>query len=91
MPRKSKLTPAAVRRICASKVSAKDLAAQYGVTPNYIYAIRQGRSRRDVTRGQAAAKVRRGRKPIRARTGEIDINALADALIDRVIARLKRL
>ncbi len=91
MPRKSKLSPAAIRRISASKESAKDLAARYGVTAGYIYAIRRGRGRKDVTVAPPTAKVRRGQKPIRARNGEIDINALADALVDRLIARLKRM
>lgn len=91
MPRKSKLSPAAVSRICASKESAKDLAARYGVTASYVYSIRRGRGRKDVAGAPPAAKVRRGQKPIRARNGEMDINALADALVDRLIARLKRM
>lgn len=90
MPRKSKLSPAAVRRICASKESVKDLVARYGVTASYIYAIRRGHGRKGVAGTPTAAKGRREQKPTRARSEELDINALADALIDRVIARLKR-
>ena len=89
MPRKSKLSAAIVRKIYTSKEGVKDLAERYGVTPNYIYAIRQGRSRKDVTGAPIATKVRRGRKAIPASEGGMDINALADALIDRIVARLK--
>jgi hypothetical protein len=89
MPRKHKLSDAAVRKIYTSKVSAKDLSVRYDVSPNTIYLIRQGRRRQDVTRTLPAAKVSRREKVSRGPEGKADIDALADALFDRIVARLR--
>lgn len=90
MPRKHKLSPAAVRKIYTSKESAQNLAARYDVSPNTIYLIRQGRRRQDVTRSLPAAKANHRRKASRATERKTEIDALADALLDRLMARLKK-
>ena len=92
MPRKQKLSNAAVRRIYTSKNSAKELSTQYGVSVNTVYLIRQGRRRQDVTGASPARRVGARRRQMR-RPAErpVDINALADAVIDRLLKRLKKL
>jgi len=52
--------------------------------------VRQGRRHQKITAGLAAPKRTRGRKASRAPEVKIDINALADALLGRLIARLRR-
>ena len=90
MPRKRKLTPAAVRRIFKSAGSAKALAERYGVSTNLVHMIRQGRRHEKITAGLAAPKRVGGRKASRPAEVKIDIRALADALLERLIARLRR-
>ncbi len=99
MPRRQKLSDAAVRRIYASKNSAKELSTQYGVSVNTVYLIRQGRRRQDVTGASTARSVKpstargvkQGRQVRRPAERQVDINALADAVIDRLLKRLKKL
>ena len=91
MPRRQKLSDAAVRKIYASKDSAKELSTQYGVSVNTVYLIRQGRRRQDVTGASAARRVGARRQVRRPAERPVDINALADAVIDRLLKRLKKL
>jgi len=84
MPRKRKLTPAAVRRIFKSNETAKTLGTRYGVSQNMIYLVRSGRAHKKLTKALAGSKRSRGSDL------KIDINALADALLDRIIARLRK-
>jgi hypothetical protein len=91
MPRKHKLSAAAVRKIYTSKESAQSLSARYGVSPNSVYLIRQGRRRQDVTRSLTKGTVTRKRRAPRRTVEPTDMKALADAVLDRLIARLKRI
>ena len=87
MARKSKLRPAQIRQIYRSQETAKALGERYGLSPQMIYLIKSGRAHDKITRG-----VKRGtRKVARRKTKEaaLNINALADAIIDRVIKRLR--
>jgi hypothetical protein len=89
MPRKRKLTPAAVRRIFKSNETAKALGTRYGVSQNMIYLIRSGRAHQGLTKGLPARDRQRRGRPATAANVNIDIKALADALLDRLIARLR--
>ena len=91
MPRRQKLSDDAVRKIYTSKNSAKELSAQYGVSVNTVYLIRQGRRRQDVTGASPARGVKQRRQVRRPAERPVDINALADAVIDRLLKRLKKL
>ena len=90
MPRKRKLTQAAVRSIFNSNETAKTLGARYGVSQNMIYLIRSGRAHQRLTNGLPARKRQRPGRLSSAANMKIDINALADALLDRIIARLRK-
>jgi hypothetical protein len=87
MARKRKLTPATVRKIFKSAETGKALSAQFGVSQHMIYLIRSGRAHQKTTSGLEASKRARGRKASRTPTAKIDVNALADALLDRIMAR----
>ena len=90
MPRKRKLTPAAVRKIYQSDETAKVLGSRHGVSQNMVYLIRSGRAHQRTTKGLVAANPPRGRRPaFSAASAKIDIDALADALIKRIVARLR--
>jgi hypothetical protein len=87
MARKRKLTPATVRKIFKSADTGKALAAQFGVSQHMIYLIRSGRAHQKTTTGLDTPKRSRGRKASRVPSSNIDMNALADALLDRFMAR----
>jgi hypothetical protein len=91
MPRKQKLSAAAVRKIYTSKESAQSLSARYGVSPNAVYLIRQGRRRQDITRLLTKGTVTRKRRTTRRAAKPIDMRVLADAVLDRLIARLRKI
>ena len=88
MPRRRKLTNAAVRNIFTSQETAKALGARYGVSINMIYLIRSGRAHGKITAGLPAPKRTRGRRAAVVRDVKIDVKALADALIERLATRL---
>ena len=100
MARLRKLTPAAIRDIFKSGETAKALGTRYGVSQHMIYLIRSGRAHRKLTQRMPVRKRGRGRpasgKTARAASAargvaaQININALADALLDRFMARLLR-
>ncbi len=87
MARRGKLTPSAVRKIFKSEATAAALSSQYGVSQNMIYLIRSGRAHQRITGTLTPAKTRLSRQA--ARGSRIDINALADALLDRLVKRLR--
>ena len=89
MARKGKLGSAAVRKIFKSVETAKALGSRYGVSQNMIYLIRAGRAHQKVTSGLAAPKRTRGRRSAATPDARIDIDKLADALLARIIARLR--
>ena len=64
------------------------MAKRFGVSTNLIYLIRQGRVHKKITGGLASpapVKKTKGKTDARA----IDLDALADAIIDRLVARLR--
>ena len=97
MARLRKLTPASIRDIFKSDETAKALGARYGVSQHMIYLIRSGRAHRNLTHRMPVQKRGRGR-PASAKSGkvsaglgaieQINVKALADALLDRFMARL---
>jgi hypothetical protein len=89
MPRKRKLTPAAVRKIFKSPETAAAMAPQYGVSTGMIHMIRQGRRYHEITEGIIAPKRARGHQKFPTANPKFDIDALADAIVDRLIARLQ--
>ena len=90
MARTRKLTPAAVRKIFSSSETAKALSDRYGVSQNMIYLIRSGRAHKALTKGLATPKRSRGGRPKSSVIGTKGaIDALADALLDRLIARFR--
>ena len=91
MPRKGKLTRAAVRRIFQSPNTAASLAPEYGVSDGLIHMIRQGRRYQEFTRDLVASKRTRGRRKSMtpSRQVNVDIDALADAILDRLVKRLR--
>jgi hypothetical protein len=89
MPRKRKLTPAAVRKIFKSREIAAAIAPQYGVSAGMIHMIRQGRRYHEITEGLIAPKKPRGRHKSLTANPKFDIDALAGAIVDRLIARIR--
>jgi hypothetical protein len=88
MARKRKLTSPQIRRIFQSPKTAKALSLQFAISPQMIYLIRSGRYYGGITRGlKRATKDARGVQ--RSLGSRIDLNALADAIIDRLIKRLR--
>jgi hypothetical protein len=88
MPRRRKLTDAAVRKIYTSPDTAKALSARHGVSVNMVYLIRSGRAHGRLTDGLAAPRRAQGRRASSARDVKINVKALADALLERLAARL---
>jgi hypothetical protein len=86
MARAKKLRPAAVRTIFTSTEPAPKLASRYKVSANLVYLIRQGKIHKAVTQGLHPPA--RGRRQDAMRNRGIDTKALADAIIDRFLARL---
>jgi hypothetical protein len=89
MPRKRKLTPAAVRKIFKSRETAAAIAPQYGVSAGMIHMIRRGRRYHEITEGIIPPKKTRGRQKSLTANPNFDVDALADAILDRLIARLR--
>lgn len=85
MARGYKLRPSTVRKIFSSTEPAPAMAKRFGVSTNLIYLIRQGRVHKKVTKGLAPAVRSKGTK---SATPAIDLDALADAVIDRLVSRL---
>jgi hypothetical protein len=90
MPGRGKLSPAAVHKIFKSTDTAKVLGARHGVSQQMVYLIKSGRVHKKLTSGLTAPPRTRGRRTARKPDVRSDINALADALLKRIIARLKR-
>ena len=88
MARAKKLTPAAARAIFKSTESAPKVAARFGVSTNLIYLIRQGKIHKKVTAKLATPSRVNGRSRLAPSVANIDIKSLADAIIDRFMARL---
>jgi hypothetical protein len=87
--RRGKLTPNAVRAISKSPESAVATARRFKVSGQFDYLIRAGRIHKAIT-ARLTAPVRKGRRQITPRTGiKFDINALADAILDRLVKRLR--
>lgn len=87
MARRSKLTPAQIRQIFRSADTAKVLASRYRVSEQTIYLIRAGRAHGPITKGLAASPKRRQRGA--TAITQINLDALADKIIERLIRRLK--
>ena len=88
MARARKLNSSKIRKIFQSPETAKALSRRFGVSTQMIYLIRSGGYYGDITKGlKRAGKV--GRDALHAVQPRIDINALADAVLDRLIKRLR--
>lgn len=88
MARPKKLTPAAVRSIFKSTEPATKVGPRFGVSTNLIYLIRSGRIHKKITSNLAVPKKAKGRQRAATIAANIDMDALADAIIDRLMARL---
>jgi len=77
-----------VRKIFTSKETAKALSTHHGVSVNMVYLIRSGRAHGKLTEGLPAPRRTRGRRATYARDVKIDIKALANAVVDGLVARL---
>jgi hypothetical protein len=88
MARAKKLKPAIVRTIFKSAEPAPKVAERFGVSANLVYLIRQGKIHKTVTANLTRPErtSRRGRPP--SAVSNINIKLLADAIIDRFMARL---
>jgi len=83
MDHRRKISDSQIRAIFGSPETAKVLGSRFGVSEQMIYLIRSRRVHRDLTKGLV-----RGR-PARQASPKIDAAALADAIIDRLIKRLR--
>jgi hypothetical protein len=88
MARKRKLNSAQIREIFRSREPAKALSQQFGVSQQMIYLIRSGRYYADITGGPKRAR-KASRSALLSAQPSVDVNALADAVIDRLIKRLR--
>ena len=88
MARPGKLTPAAVRAIFKSTESAPKVAGRFGVSTNLVYLIRQRKIHKKVTATLASPSRANGRSRRVPSASGVDVKSLADAIIDRLIARL---
>jgi transposase-like protein len=90
---RGKLNPAKVRAIFTSRDPAKEIATKYGVSHNLVYLIQARRIHKTVTENIRAPRRtrRRGRAMTTARTGtvRVDLNKLANAIVKRLIMRLR--
>jgi len=86
-----KLSPAQVRAIFTSRDSAVEVAKKFKVSQNLVYLIWSRRVHAAITK--AIRKPRRTRT-VKRMSGQvrssIDIDKLADAIVKRLIARLRR-
>jgi len=90
--RRRKLSPAQVRAIFKSREPAVKTAAKYGVSPNLVYVIQARHIHKAITQNMKAPRRtrRRGRAgSARAGTVRVDLNKLADAIVKRLISRLR--
>ena len=88
MARARKLTPTAVRAIFQSTDSGPKVAARFHVSTNLVYLIRQGKIHRKITASLDPSPRVSGRMRGADHLDSIDKNILADAIIDRFLARL---
>jgi hypothetical protein len=88
MARKRKLNSAQIREIFRSREPTKALSQQFGVSQQMIYLIRSGRYYPDITGGPKRAR-KASRSALLSAQPSVDVNALADAVIDRLIKRLR--
>jgi hypothetical protein len=85
MARKSKLRPAQIRQIYRSTETAKALGTRYDISQQMIYLIKGGRVHKRITKGLT----RRSKSAPAHTQATIDIDALADAIVNRLIKRLR--
>lgn len=83
MDRRRKISDSQIRTIFKSPEPAKALGSRFGVSEQMVYLIRSRRVHNRITKG-----LKRG-MPVRAASTKIDTVALADAIIDRLIRRLR--
>ena len=84
MDRRRKISDSQIRTIFKSAETAKALGTRFGVSEQMVYLIRSRRVHDDVTKG-----LKRGTAVRPAASTKIDTVALADAIIDRLIRRLR--
>ena len=83
MDHRRKISDSQIRAIFKSPETAKALGRRFGVSEQMIYLIRSRRVHDRITKG-----LKRGTAPRPAST-KIDTAALADAIIDRLVKRLR--
>lgn len=83
MDRRRKISDSQIRTIFKSPETAKALGRRFGVSEQMVYLIRSRRVHNQVTKG-----LKRG-TAVRPVSTKIDTVALADAIIDRLIRRLR--
>ena len=83
MDRRRKISDSQIRTIFKSPEPAKALGRRFGVSEQMVYLIRSRRVHSRLTKG-----LKRG-TAIRTASAKIDTVALADAIIDRLIRRLR--
>lgn len=83
MDRRRKITNSQIRKIFRSPETAKALGRRFGISEQMIYLIRSRRVHHGITRGLKRGTTSRSVSP------KIDTVALADAIIDRLIKRLR--
>jgi hypothetical protein len=81
--RRRKISDSQIRTIFKSPEPAKALGSRFGVSEQMVYLIRSRRVHNRITKG-----LKRG-TAIRTASAKIDTVALADAIIDRLIRRLR--
>jgi hypothetical protein len=81
--RRRKISDSQIRAIFKSPETAKALGRRFGVSEQMVYLIRSRRVHDQITKG-----LKRG-MPIRPVSARIDTVALADAIIDRLLRRLR--
>jgi hypothetical protein len=83
MDRRRKVSDSDIRQIFRSAEPAPVLSKQFGISEQMVYLIRSGRAHSRITQGL--------HKPTatRAAADKVVIIAIADAIIDRLIARLR--
>lgn len=83
MDRRRKINDSQIREIFKSPERASALSKRFRISEQTIYLIRSGREHRGITQG-----LKRG-TATRAPAVNVDTIALADAIIDRLIKRLR--
>ena len=87
MARLRKLTPAKIRKIFQSRETAQALGTRFGISQQMVYLIRSGRAHAVITRGLNRGKD--AKRVSAASERSLNVNRLADAIVDRLIKRLK--